>query len=125
MSTSPFNVTIRPREGLAAPVFWGPTLAALEGVPDFVANDFALVTTPFELERPAIDVVAPVVVRVDSLESAVLVASAERSIEPRNGGKTSSVIAGIDANIAVVVVPGEAVSDVVAPVTEPAVISTR
>lgn len=126
MNTSPFNVTIRPWVELAAPVFWGPTLAALEGVPEFVADDSALVITAFELDRPVIDAVAPVAVRVDSLESAVLVASAERSIEPRNGGKRSSeVIARIDADIGAVVVPGEAVSDVAAPVTEPAVISTR
>ena len=65
-------------------------------------------------------------VNFDLLESAVLVAPAEPSIEPRNGEERSSeVIAGIDPDKAVTIFPGEAVPEVTASVKEPAVVSIR
>ena len=68
----------------------------------------------------------PVAVRLDVLESAVLVASAEPSLEPRDERERSSVVtASAEADRTALVIIGETVSEVGAPVIEPAVISTR
>lgn len=75
---------------------------------------------------PVIDVDIPVVVRTDVLDSAVLIAFAEPPLEPPDGGERSSeVITAIDADIAAVLIVSEPLSEAPAPVTEPAVISTR
>ena len=75
---------------------------------------------------PVIDVDIPVVVRTDVLDSAVLIAFAEPPLEPPDGGERSSeVITAIDADIAAVLIVSGPVSEAPAPVTEPAVISTR
>lgn len=99
----------------------------VEDTSEFVVDDPGLVTTTLELGTPVIDVVAPVTVALDLIESAVLVASAEPTFEPRNGGeRRSEVIAGLAADAVEVVITGEADSEAAtAPVTEPAVISTR
>lgn len=126
MKINPFNVGSILLEELAAPVLCAPTLAPLEDVSEFAADDSALVTTALELERPVIDVVVPVAVKLDLLESAVLAAPAEPPIDARNGEESSSeVTAGIDPEKAVTVFPSEAVPEVAASVKEPAVISTR
>lgn len=79
-----------------------------------------------ELERPVINILVPVPVEPDVLESPVIVASAEPSIELRNRGeRTSEVVIGIDADIAAAIITDEAFSIIAAPVAEPAVISTR
>lgn len=126
MNTNIFDFAIRLLDEVAAPVFWGPTLAPLKDASEIVTDDSELVTMALELERPVIDAMILVAVRLDVLESAVLVASTEPSLEPRDGGKRSpEVIAGTGADTTAVVVTGEPVSEPAAPVTEPAVISTR
>lgn len=126
MNDNPFNVAVRLLKEFAAPVFWVSTVAPLEDASEFVVDGSRLVTTALELEIAFIDVMAPVTVALDLLESALLVASAEPSFEPWNGGeRRSEVIAGIDADAIAVFITGEDVSEVAAPVTEPAVISTR
>lgn len=108
-------------------VFWGPATVLLEDAPAFVAVDSPLVTTAvLELEMPVIDVAVPVALRIVALESAVLIALAEPSLEPRDVGEgDSEVIAVIETDAAVVLIGDETVSEAVTPVTEPAVISTR
>lgn len=108
-------------------MFWGPTTVILEDAADFVADDPALVTTAvLGLGIPVIDVDIPVVVRPDVLDSAVPIAFAEPPLEPPDGGERSSeVITAIDADIAAVLIVREPLSEAPAPVTEPAVISTR
>lgn len=120
MNTNIFDFAIRLLDEVAAPVFWGPTLAPLKDASEIVTDDSELVTMALELERPVIDAMILVAVRLDVLESA------EPSLEPRDEGKRSpEVIAGADADTTAVVVTGEAVSEPAAPVTEPAVMSTR
>lgn len=72
-----------------------------------------------ELEIPVIAVVVAVAVRT--------VALAKPLAEPRDVGEgDSEVIAVIDADtVAVLLIIDETVSEAVAPVTEPAVMSTR
>ena len=126
MNINAFSVSVRLLEELAVPVFWGPTIAPLEDASEFIAEDSVLARTALELERPAIDVVVPAAVGLVALESAVLVASAEPSIEPRNEGESrSEVIAGIDADTAAMSTMDEVIAEIVARLTEPAVISTR
>lgn len=85
-------------------------------------DDSALLAIALELRKSVIDVVVPVAVELDVLESAVLVAYGEPSIEPRNDGdRRSEVVAVVDADIANVAIW----DGVVAAYTEPAVISTR
>lgn len=62
-------------------------LAPLDDASEFVADDSTLFTTALEIGRPVIDVMVPVAVELDVLESALLVASAEPSIEPRTEGR--------------------------------------
>lgn len=82
-------------------------------------------TTELELERSLIDVMISVAAEFDVLEPAVLAASAEPSVEPRDGGERRlDVIAGIDADLAAVSIMDEVIADVVT-FTEPTVISTR
>lgn len=80
-----------------------------------------------ELERPVIDVVVPAAVRTAALDSAVLMALAEPLPEPRDVGEgDAEVVAVIGADTAaVLLIIAETLSEAVAPVTEPAVMSTR